>query len=99
MMTNQTELIALTAAIADFAHALATASDSSIDDAQLHADALFDLLDDDDRAFFNDPINLDAFTDHDTIPAAINRDALDELDRAAYDALRTAYLALLDARP
>ena len=88
MMTNQTELIALTAAIADYAHALATASDSSIDDAQLHADALFDLLDPSDR------FDLDY-----TPPPAIDRNSLDELDRAAYDSLRTAYIALTDARP
>ena len=88
MMTNQTELIALTAAIADYAHALATASDSSIDDAQLTADALFDLLDPSDR------FDLDY-----TPPAAIDRNSLDDLDRDAYDSLRTAYLALLDARP
>lgn len=89
MMINQTELIALTIAIRDYADALATASDSSIDDAQLTADALFDLIDADMRA--------DA--DYSDLPAAIDPALLDDLDRDAYNQLRTAYIALLNARP
>lgn len=84
MMIND-PMIPLALAISDFAHALATASDSSIDDAQLHADALFDLLDAESRA------------DLAPLPAAIARPT-DDLDANRYDSLRTSYLALLDAR-
>lgn len=84
-------------AIIDYAHALRNLSDSSIDDAQLHADAIFDLLDDDDRAFFDEP-DSDAFT-HAPLPAPLRASLTDPLDIAAYDELRTAYIALCNSRP
>lgn len=87
-------------AIIDYAYALRNLSDSSIDDAQLHADAIFDLLDDDDRAFFNDPDNSpDAFTHDPALPAPLLPTLTDPLDIDAYNELRTAYIALCNARP
>lgn len=91
-MTNHTDPLApLTLAIADYAHALATQSDSSIDDAQLIPDALLALIDDDYRA--------DCAADDAPLPDAIDRASLDSLDADRYDALNRAYHALLDARP
>jgi hypothetical protein len=101
-MTNQSIIDPLApalTAIIDFATALRDSSDSSIDDAQLHADAIFDLLDDDDRAFFNDSDNFDAFTDLDSLPSPLIATLTDPADIDAYNQLHIAYIALLNTRP
>ena len=86
-------------AIIDYATALRDSSDSSIDDAQLYADAIFDLLDADDRAFFNDPDNFADFTSNDELPAPLRASLTDPLDIAAYDQLLASNIALTNARP
>lgn len=88
-MINQSPLAPALTAIIDYATALRDRSDSSIDDAQLAADALFDLL----------PADMRDDPDFADLDPAIDPSALDDLDRAALDDLRAAYIALLNSRP
>lgn len=90
---------ALTALI-DYATALRDSSDDTIDDAQLFADATFDMLSDDDRAFFNaDPTDATLSPDLDLPDAILPSSFDDDLDSAAFISIRDAYINLLDSRP
>lgn len=89
IIPNPTPIDRIRIALTDYAFALTYRSDSSIDDAQLELDALLDMI----------PADMRDDPDYDDLPAAINRDALDDLDRDAYDALRDATIALFNSRP
>lgn len=92
MMINENYPMLATAltALIDYATALRDSTDSSIDDAQLHADAIFDLL----------PSDMRTDPDFADLPPAIHADDFtDDLDASSYLDIRAAYLNLCNARP